>query len=220
MNVLMLDGHPDTGRLTTALLEHYEKSLPAGAAVTRFAVRDLVFDPVLKQGYGAEMPWELDLQTLAAALDAADHVVIGFPLWWGSEPAPLTGLFSRMLLPGFAFKYHRDNIWWDRLLAGRSADVVITMDTPPWYLSLAFGDPIGRRLKHQILGFCGVKPLRIFRFGPNRRGQTAKRLEGWKARLAKAAATAEGLKRGAKNSLLAGQTPFAAAIREREGLKD
>jgi putative NADPH-quinone reductase len=220
MNVLIIDGHPDNGRLTTVLLDHYEKSLPPGVAVTRFAVRDMAFDPVLKQGYGAEMPWEPDLQLLAAALEATDHIVLGFPLWWGSEPAPLTGLFSRILLPGYAFRYHRENIWWDRLLTGRSADAIITMDTPPWYLALAFGDPIGHRLKHQVFGFCGVRPVRIFRLGPNRRGETGKRLEDWKARLAKAAATAEGLKRGVKKPLLAGRTPFAAAIREREGVRE
>ena len=99
--------------------------------------------------------------------------MVGFPLWWGGEPAALKGLLDRLLLPGFAFKYHRRDSFWDRLLSGRSADVIVTMDTPPWYLRLLYGDPIGHRWRQQVLGFCEFKPLRIHRFGQTRRGGAA-----------------------------------------------
>ena len=51
MKVLLLDGHPDEGRLTSHLLDVYERSLPPSAEVTRVAVRDLAFTPVLRHGY-------------------------------------------------------------------------------------------------------------------------------------------------------------------------
>jgi len=90
----------------------------------------------------------------------------------------LKGLLDRVILPGFAFRYHKKGVFWDRLLAGRSADVVVTMDTPPWYLRAVYGDPVGRRWRRQVLGFCGFNPIRVFRFGPTRQGQAKKRIEG------------------------------------------
>ena len=145
LHVLILDGHPDKERLVGGLLDHYAASLGADVTVQRIAVRDLTFDATLHKGYNADQEWEPDLAMLAAASDACDHLAVGFPLWWGGEPAPLKGLLDRILLPGFAMRYHRGNPFWDRLLACRSADVIVTMDTPPWYLRVIYGDPVSRR---------------------------------------------------------------------------
>lgn len=170
MRVLVIDGHPDEGRLLTALLDRYAAALPAEAEVERIAVRDLAFEPNLRRGYAAVQEWEPDLIKFAQALDAADHVVIGFPMWWGAEPALAKGLIDRILIPGYAFRYHKDDPMWDGLLAGRSADIVVTMDTPTWYLRIAYGDAVIKRWKRQVLGFAGMKPLRAFRLGMTRRG--------------------------------------------------
>ena len=215
MNVLIIDGHPDGGRLTTTLLEHYAAALPAGVTLRRLAVRDLAFNPNLGHGYGAAQPWEADLAACAEALTQCDHLVIGFPMWWGSEPALVKGLLDRILLPGFSHKYHPNNPFWDRLLAGRSADVIITMDTPPWYQRLVYGDPVGKRWRGQVLGFCGFKPVRVHELGPTRRGEAAKRMDGWKARLAEAAQTAATLKRAAKSQPTGGESAFATAVSDR-----
>ena len=215
MHVLILDGHPDEQRLVGALLDHYAMSLPPGATLRRIAVRDLAFDPNLRRGYGADQEWEPALHDVGAAIEACDHLVVGFPMWWGGEPAALKGLLDRVVLPGFAFRYRKKGPFWDRLLAGRSADVIVTMDTPPWYLRAVYGDPVGRRWRRQVLGFCGFDPVRMFRFGPTRRGQAKQRIEGWQAQVAKAAATAPGLRRGTKREALPGRDSFAAAIAER-----
>lgn len=216
MHLLILDGHPDEQRLVSSLLDHYAASLEADVTVHRIAVRDLAFDPNLRRGYGADQAWEPDLERVGAALNACDHLVVGFPLWWGGEPMLLKGLLDRILLPGFAFRYHRSNPFWDRLLAGRSADVLITMDTPPWYLRAIYGDPVSRRWRRQVLGFCGFQPVRILRFGPTRRGEAAKRIDGWRTQVAQAAATAAALKRGAKQPALPGRAAFADAVAERQ----
>lgn len=187
----------------SSLLDAYAAALPAVVQTTRIAVRDLAFDPNLRAGYSADQPWEPDLQDLAAALDACDHLVVAFPLWWGAEPAQLKGLLDRLLLPGWAFRYHKGDPMWDRLLAGRSADLIVTMDTPPWYLRLAYGDAVIKRWSRQVLGFVGFKPVRVFRFGPTRRGGAAKALPGWTRALEHAAASAAGLRRGDKQAAMA-----------------
>ena len=147
VNVLILDGHPDEGRLLNHLLDHYQRSLSADASVVRINLRDLSFDLNLRRGYSTDQPWEPDLQRVGEALAACDHLAVGFPLWWGAEPALVKGLVDRLLLPGFAFKYHPENVWWDGLLAGRSADLIVATDTPNWYLKLVYGDPLGRHLQ-------------------------------------------------------------------------
>lgn len=212
MRVLILDGHPDDGRLISSLLDRYAAALPPGAVVERIAVRDLAFEPVLRRGYSEDQPLEPDLQRVAAALDACDHLVVAFPMWWGAEPASLKGLIDRVLLPGWAFRYHRDDPMWDRLLAGRSADLIVTMDTPPWYLRLAFGDAVVKRWTRQILGFTGFKPVRVFRFGPIRRGGAEAGFERWSRRLERAAAGIAGLKRGDKQAAMALRTDAASAM--------
>lgn len=216
LNVLVIDGHPDRGRLIGALLDGYVRALPAGTGVERVAVRDLAFDPMLRRGYGPEQPWEPDLAKVADALDRADHIVLGFPLWWGAEPALLKGLMDRLLLPGFAFKYRRGSAWWDKLLAGRSADLIITMDTPPWFLRLVYRDAVGVRWKKQVLGFCGVAPIRVFRLGMVRRGGVKRSLASWTAQLERAARSAGKLNRRAKLKLAMSSATYASAVADRQ----
>ncbi|MEL6737524.1 MAG: NAD(P)H-dependent oxidoreductase [Pseudomonadota bacterium] len=183
MNVLLIDAHPDDGRLISHLIDVYEDFLPTDINRARIAIRDLEFSPNLKHGYAKRTEWEPDIERMAAAIDACDHLVIAFPMWWGAEPAELKGLLDRMFLPGFAFAYHEDDPWWDKLLQGRSADVIITMDTPPFFLRFMYGNSIIHRWKKQVLGFVGFKPVRIAAFGPVKDGGADKALEKWRKKL-------------------------------------
>ncbi|MEE4350637.1 MAG: NAD(P)H-dependent oxidoreductase [Pacificimonas sp.] len=201
MNILILDGHPDSGRLSSHFLDVYEEALGGGHEVTRIAVRDLDFDPVLHGGYARRQDWEPDVERVARALDACDHLVVGFPMWWGGEPAALKGLLDRMLLPGFGFAYHEDDPWWDKLLAGRSADVLVLMDTPPFFLRLMYGNPVLKRWKGQILGFTGIKPQRVMPIG-SIKGDLDKKKAKWERKVAEMAASAPDLKRAEKVSRL------------------
>lgn len=183
MKVLLIDGHPDQGRFASHLLDCYAAALPGADEVTRVAVRDLAFTPILRRGYAQRTEWEPDLARLATMVDDCDHLVIAFPMWWGSEPAELKGLIDRLFLPGFMFAYHQDDPWWDRLMAGRSADVIITMDTPPLFLWLSYGNAIIRRWKGQVLGFVGFAPVRLLACGPVRKGGAQKSLAKWQSKI-------------------------------------
>lgn len=177
MKVFAVDGHPHTEGLAQSLLGAYLGAL-SGAEVTRIALRDLAFDPILHGGYKVHQPLEPDLERAAEALKAADHFVIAFPMWWGGQPALVKGFFDRLLLPGFAFKYRPNSSLWDGLLAGKSADALITGDTPRVFLRFAYGDPIVRQMRSQVLGFCGFRPVRVAYFAPVRR-QGERRLAGY-----------------------------------------
>lgn len=183
MNVLLIDAHPDEGRYCSHLLEVYRAALPTGAQVTEVRLRELTFSPNLAHGYRKRTEWEPDIAAIAKAIDACDHLAIAFPMWWGAEPAMLKGLLDRLFLPGFMFAYHDTDTFWDRLMAGRSADVIATMDTPPLFLRLAYGNALIRRWKGQVLGFVGFKPVRILPLGQVKFGGAEKKGAKWEAKV-------------------------------------
>jgi putative NADPH-quinone reductase len=63
----------------------------------------------------------------------AEHLVWIYPIWWGSMPAILKGFIDRLFLLGFAFKKKENSVWWDKLLTGKSARIITTLDQPKWY---------------------------------------------------------------------------------------
>jgi len=183
LNILLIDGHPDEGRFASHLLDLYQEALPSDCTVSRVNVRDMEFTPVLRQGYLKRTDWEPDIAALAEKFDACDHAVFAFPMWWGSEPAELKGLIDRLFLPGFMYQFRKGSALWDKLLEGRSADVIATMDTPPFFLRLLYGNAIIRRWKGQVLGFVGFKPVRFMACGPVKDGAAEKNHEKWKKKI-------------------------------------
>jgi putative NADPH-quinone reductase len=95
-------------------------------------------------------------------------------------PALLKGFIDRVFLPGFAFKYREGSRFWDRLLSGRSAHLLVTMDTPPWYFRWVYRMPGHNQMKRTILEFSGIKPVTVSSFGPIKDSQLQKR-EKWLA---------------------------------------
>ena len=181
--VLVIDAHPNPGSLCTALAGRYaESARQAGADVTVVALRDLRFDPILHQGYRGEQPLEPDLRRAQGLIESSTHLCLVTPLWWGSVPALLKGFFDRAFQRGWAYRY-LPNGHPLGLLAGRSARVLLTTDSPGWYLRLLQGDPTVRQLVRSTLRFCGFKPVRVTRFGPVH-GSMAPARAGWLDRAA------------------------------------
>jgi putative NADPH-quinone reductase len=92
-----------------------------------------------------------------------------YPTWWAGLPA-LLGLFFEMVFsPGFSFKYHnrmgKKVVGWDKLLKGKSARIISTMDAPTWYYKWIIGDPGGKIMRKGILGFSGISPVKTTYFG-------------------------------------------------------
>ncbi|MGM8061856.1 NAD(P)H-dependent oxidoreductase [Vogesella indigofera] len=181
-------GHPDADSLCGALARRYvESAREAGREVSLFCLGDLQFDPVLRHGYRQPQPLEPDLQRLQQAIADAQQLVLVLPLWWGGMPALLKGMFDRVFLSGWAYRYRQDSVWWDKLLRGRRAEVIVTMDTPGWYYRWVYGQPLFRQLKHTILGFCGFAPVRITALAPVR-GSNSTQQARWLEQVAQLAA--------------------------------
>lgn len=165
--VLVLNGHPGHGTFCGALAEAYARGAEAsGREVRRLHLGDMDFDPDMRSGHGEERALEPCLAELQEALRWCDHFVLVHPLWWGSLPAKLKGALDRALLPGFAFRYKPGLAVPVPLLAGRSAQVLVTADTPVWYLYLLDRAPGYRMLRRQVLALCGFRPVRFNTFSP------------------------------------------------------
>ena len=180
--ILVILGHPAKESFSSALANSYiEGAKAAGNEVQLISVGNLSFDPILHNGYATIQPLEPDLVAGQAAITWAEHLVFVYPTWWGGMPALLKGFIDRVFLPGFAFKFRQGSQFWDRLLSGRSAHLLVTMDTPPWYFRWVYRMPGHNQMKRTILEFSGIKPVVISSFGPIKSSTPQKR-EKWLAK--------------------------------------
>lgn len=169
--------HPRASSLCSGLADAYEAGAgEGGATVRRMDLNAMRFAPDFEGYGGAEStPLEPDLLAWQEGITWADHLLIVHPYWWGAMPARAKAVLDRALLPGFGFKYREGSVWWDKLLTGRTADVMITSDTPPWYDALIYRKPARRVIRNQVLGFCGIKTRKLVQFGTVKTADDAKR---------------------------------------------
>lgn len=180
-NILVINGHPDPESFCAALSEAYiQGAADSGAEVRYLDLGKLKFDPILKYGYRQRTELETDLIEAQELIRWANHLVFVYPTWWGAMPALLKGFIDRVFLPGFAFKYRKDSPLWDKLLTGKSAHLIVTMDTPSWYNRWINRHAGHNVMKRNILQFCGITPVRITEITPikpSAKEQRAKWLE-------------------------------------------
>ncbi|SOE21685.1 Putative NADPH-quinone reductase (modulator of drug activity B) [Spirosomataceae bacterium TFI 002] len=167
--ILILQSHPNPESFCVALGQAYKSTaITNGAEVQEIVIPDLNFDPNLSYGYSKRMELEPDLLQAWEKIQWADHIVFIHPLWWGGIPALAKGFFDRLFLPGMAFQKREGSLWWDKLLKGKSARIIATMDQPVWFYWLFNKAPSHRALKKMTFEFVGIKPVSITSIGPIR----------------------------------------------------
>lgn len=167
IRTLLILGHPNPASFNAALADAYATAAQeAGREIRRLDLHALRFDPILHAAYRGEQALEADLQAAQTDMLWAEEIVWIYPVWWGGLPALLKGFLDRVLLPGFAYKFHPGHLRWDRLLKGRTTRIIVTQDTPGWYDRFAYGRPAWRQMKHTVLAFCGLKLLSSTLYAP------------------------------------------------------
>ena len=162
--ILILLGHPDTDSFNCTLADEYERGAEeAGHEVRRMNISELDFDPILYHGYRLRQELEPYLLMFQENVNWCEHFVVFYPSWWSTMPALLKGLFDRVWLPGFAFKFTSE-FSWKKLLKGKSARMFVTSDTIQFAQRIIFGDTTNE-LRNGILWFAGFGPIRVKKFG-------------------------------------------------------
>ena len=188
--ILVILGHPDSNSFCGALARAYiDGAMLSGAEIQELKLGELTFDPVLWKGYNKIQALEPDLETAQQSILWCDHLVFVYPNWWGSMPALMKGFFDRIFLPGFAFRYGKGTSLPEKLLSGRTAELLVSMDTPAWYYRWMFRRPGHNQMKRTILEFCGIKVSQITEFAVLR-GASRKQRDKWLARAKKQGQTA------------------------------
>jgi 1,4-dihydroxy-2-naphthoate polyprenyltransferase len=164
MNVLVILGHPANDSLCGAIAEAYaDGAADSGQRVEILRLGDLDFD--INYPIGREdAPEEPDIDRARSMVRRADHLVFVFPNWWGTMPALMKGFIDRIFKPGFSFHMHADGSW-DKLLTGKSAQLITTMDTPHFVYRWIYGQPGINALRKATFQFCGIHPVRSATFG-------------------------------------------------------
>jgi putative NADPH-quinone reductase/1,4-dihydroxy-2-naphthoate octaprenyltransferase len=174
--VLVVLGHPRRGSLCDALADAYVAGAEmAGADVRRLTVSELGFEPDVLVPSPRDQMLEPGIAEAVELVAWAEHLVFVFPTWWGTMPACLKGFLDRVFMPGFAFEDREDGEGWDKLLTGKTAHLLTTMDTPPFVYRWIYRAPGLNALARATLGFCGIGPVRSTIFGPVKPASPAER---------------------------------------------
>ena len=169
------------------IADKYEKAARgAGHFVDRLNIGEMQFDPILHKGYRERQELEPSLVRFQELILSCDHFVVVYPVWWVGMPAILKGLFDRAWLPGSAFRYIKTRagertIFWNRLLRGKTARIIMTSGTAPWLVRFLPGN-VNAQLRWGILWFAGFK-VRSMWLGPAENVPQARKAR-WLARVA------------------------------------
>lgn len=179
--ILIVNCHPNKESYNFGLADAYKQgALAAGAEVKEIVIAELNFNPNLQYGFQKRTELEPDLLASWEKIQWCEHMVWVHPVWWGGLPAIAKGFIDRLFLPGMAFKYRENSVWWDKLLTGKTAHIITTLDQPSIYYWLAFGRPSVNMLKKSVLEFCGVSPVKVTYIGPIRKSTDEYRAKGIK----------------------------------------
>jgi putative NADPH-quinone reductase len=172
MKILYVNGHPYAKSYHAAVQRAYTDAIDAGHEVRMLELSALSFDPVLRFGYAKRMSEDSAIIQSQELVTWADHIVFAFPMWWGDAPALMKGWIERVFTPGFAYTISGTR---ERLLRGKTADIVVTSRIPRLLYRLVGNGGIVmltrnlflltgiRKRRVLVLGGVGLLPERIMK---------------------------------------------------------
>lgn len=160
MNILIVYAYPNHDSLNAAVLKTVQKNLSSKHTVKTLDLYAENFNPVLRfdeEHLRRDLEKDPEMEVYRDLITWADQLIFIFPIWWGGMPAILKGFIDRVFAKGFAYSYQGTTPV--AHLTGKTAWIITTHDTPKLIAKL-FVQDYGRILKNQVLGMCGIKPVK------------------------------------------------------------
>ncbi|RII91462.1 flavodoxin family protein [Clavibacter michiganensis] len=160
MTALIVTAHPDPDSLT----HHVARRLVAALGSDRAEVAHLAqegFDPVFgmadRGAYAGDSSAPADVLAEQARLDAVDHVVLVFPMWWWSMPALLKGWIDRTFIAGWAFGIDDEGRIEKRLQRLTVHLVPVSGTSRASFARHGYLTAFETQVGHGILDYCGAR---------------------------------------------------------------
>jgi putative NADPH-quinone reductase len=159
--IQLIWAHPRSDSLTARVVAGIRQEADAqGWVVEELDLYRCGFDPVLREE--DEPDWASEQQVhsaeataLAQSLDAVDHIVVVFPVWWYAVPAMLKGYIDRVwnygLVYGDGKRIPASSIRWVALVGGAQAK----------FEAHGWDQQMKKLLNDGIAAYCGVSDSTI-----------------------------------------------------------
>jgi putative NADPH-quinone reductase len=161
--IVIIQGHPDPGgnHFCHALASAYaDGAESAGHQVNLIDVAQIEF-PLIRSKTEFDLGQVPEsIRQAQQVIQSAEHLVIFYPLWLGTMPAYFKAFLEQVFRPGFAAQETAKGQPWKKLLTGKTARVVITMGMPAFIYRWYYLAHSLRSLERNILGFCGIGPVK------------------------------------------------------------
>ncbi|ROQ64390.1 NAD(P)H dehydrogenase (quinone) [Rathayibacter sp. PhB152] len=157
MTALIVAAHPDRDSFTLALARRLAEELPpaelADLAAEGFDPR---FSAADRHSYRVAGEYPADVASEQRRLDAAEHLVLVFPVYWWSMPALLKGWIDRVFVNGWAFEI--DPADGMRRKLGRLTVhlVPIAGDSAGVYERHGYEQSLRTQIEHGVVDYCGA----------------------------------------------------------------
>jgi NAD(P)H dehydrogenase (quinone) len=162
MNVLVILAHPSRESFNHAIAKRVVAALKHCHHNVLF--HDLYaekFNPLLSfEEIKSDRAMDGKIQIYCDELIDSDGLIFVHPNWWGQPPAILKGWIDRVFQKGVAYAFKEgDNGEGVPVgkLAGKTALVFNTSDTPDKREKEFFGDPLDDIWKKCLFEFCGIR---------------------------------------------------------------
>ena len=159
VNTLIVSAHPDPTSLTAGIARQLQAALHPREAV----VADLVaegFDPSFgladRARYGGEGEVPADVVREQRRIEAADHLVLVFPVYWWSLPAALKGWIDRVFINGWAFTIDEEGT--RRHLGGLTVHLLaVAGDAASTWERHGYEQALRTQIEHGIVDYVGAR---------------------------------------------------------------
>lgn len=161
MNTLIVVAHPDQDSLTHHVARRLRDALEPEGEVVVADLHDEGFDPRFsmsdRRDYRSRSVTDPVVLAEQRRIDAADHLVLVFPVYWWSMPALLKGWIDRVFITGWAFDYDEDDRLDPRLGALTTHLVPVSATSRESFARHGYSSAFSTQVEHGIVDFCGSR---------------------------------------------------------------